>query len=90
MQEISGCYGSNIPQCYYELMQKCINNDPEKRPDTLDLLEELHIFTASPLRKQQFEAADSRGLQINTPLQISSRLQKNPPYEDILYPTHIV
>ncbi|CAB4420974.1 unnamed protein product [Rhizophagus irregularis] len=34
-------------------------NDPEKRPDTFDLLEELHIFTASPLRKRQFEDADS-------------------------------
>lgn len=40
-------------------MQKCLNGDPEKRPDTLDLLEELHIFTESPLRKRQFEAADS-------------------------------
>ncbi|CAG8579819.1 9237_t:CDS:2 [Rhizophagus irregularis] len=49
-------------------------NDPENRPNTLDLLEELHIFTASPLRKRQFEDADSRGLQ---PLQISPPLQKN-------------
>ncbi|RGB24911.1 kinase-like domain-containing protein [Rhizophagus diaphanus] len=34
------------------------NDDPERRPDTKDLLEELHTFTVS--RKSQFEAADSR------------------------------
>ncbi|CAB4470070.1 unnamed protein product [Rhizophagus irregularis] len=67
-------YNINNPQCYHELMQKCLDNDPENRPNTLDLLEELHIFTASPLRKRQFEDADSRGLQ---PLQISPPLQKN-------------
>jgi serine/threonine protein kinase len=54
---------SNIPQCYLELKEKCMDIDPEKRPDTLDLLEELHIFTTSPLRKREFEAADHRSLQ---------------------------
>ncbi|CAG8579781.1 9234_t:CDS:2 [Rhizophagus irregularis] len=75
---ISGGY---TPQCYHELMQKCLDDEPEKRPDTLDLLEELHIFTASPLRKRQFEDADSRGLQINPPLQISPLLQISPPLQ---------
>ncbi|CAB4399442.1 unnamed protein product [Rhizophagus irregularis] len=75
---ISGCY---TPQCYHELMQKCLDDEPEKRPDTLDLLEELDIFTASPLRKRQFEDADSRGLQINPPLQISPLLQISPPLQ---------
>ncbi|CAB4399439.1 unnamed protein product [Rhizophagus irregularis] len=48
----------NDPQRYYELMQKCLDDDPERRPDTKDLLEELHTFTVS--RNSQFEAADSR------------------------------
>ncbi|CAB5360969.1 unnamed protein product [Rhizophagus irregularis] len=50
----------NDPQRYYELMQKCLDDDPERRPDTKDLLEELHTFTVS--RNSQFEAADSRGI----------------------------
>ncbi|CAG8579797.1 9235_t:CDS:2 [Rhizophagus irregularis] len=29
--------------------------DPEKRPTTLSLLEELHAFTTAPLKKHQFE-----------------------------------
>ncbi|PKY48508.1 hypothetical protein RhiirA4_404499 [Rhizophagus irregularis] len=45
MQEISEGFGSNIPLCYLELVQKCIDYDPEKRPDPLDLLEELHKST---------------------------------------------
>ncbi|RGB24910.1 kinase-like domain-containing protein, partial [Rhizophagus diaphanus] len=28
------------PKCYHELMQKCLDADPEKRPTTLNLLEE--------------------------------------------------
>jgi serine/threonine protein kinase len=48
------------PKCYYELMQKCLDADPEKRPTTLNLLEELHVFTTAPLKKRQFEAADRR------------------------------
>ncbi|CAB5390567.1 unnamed protein product [Rhizophagus irregularis] len=79
MQEISEGYGSNTPQCYHELMQKCKDNDPEKRPDPLDLLEELHIFTASPLRKRQFEDADSRGLQMNLSSPLQTNLQSPPP-----------
>jgi serine/threonine protein kinase len=46
------------PKCYYELMQKCLDADPEKRPTTQDLLKELHAFTTTPLKKNQFEAAN--------------------------------
>ncbi|CAB4470088.1 unnamed protein product [Rhizophagus irregularis] len=48
------------PKCYHELMQKCLDADPEKRPTTLNLLEELHAFTTAPFKKHQFEAADRR------------------------------
>ncbi|GBB99330.1 hypothetical protein RclHR1_03490012 [Rhizophagus clarus] len=45
------------PKCYHELMKKCLDNDPEKRPTTQDLLQELHTFTTTPFNKQ-FERAD--------------------------------
>ncbi|PKC71485.1 kinase-like protein [Rhizophagus irregularis] len=46
------------PKCYYDLMQKCLDADPEKRPTTLELLEELKTFISIPLKKHQFEAAN--------------------------------
>ncbi|RIA90861.1 kinase-like domain-containing protein [Glomus cerebriforme] len=46
------------PKCYHDLMQKCLDADPEKRPTTLDLLEELKAFIT--INKHQFEAADRR------------------------------
>ncbi|GBB99327.1 hypothetical protein RclHR1_03490009 [Rhizophagus clarus] len=58
MRELVSYSSSNTPQCYYELMQRCLNLDPEKRPDTFDLLEEFHIFTTFPFRKRLFEDAD--------------------------------
>jgi serine/threonine protein kinase len=52
-------YVIRTPKCYHELMQKCLDADPEKRPTTRDLLNELHTFTTT-LKKQQFEAADRK------------------------------
>ncbi|EXX67471.1 kinase-like domain-containing protein [Rhizophagus irregularis DAOM 181602=DAOM 197198] len=60
---INGVRPNNVigtPKCYHELMQKCLDADPEKRPTTLNLLEELHAFTTAPFKKHQFEAADRR------------------------------
>ncbi|CAB4470083.1 unnamed protein product [Rhizophagus irregularis] len=59
MRELSS---RNGPQCYDELKQKCLYDDPERRPDTKDLLYELRSFTVSPLKKRQFEVADSRDI----------------------------
>ncbi|RIA90863.1 kinase-like domain-containing protein [Glomus cerebriforme] len=47
------------PKCYHELMQKCLDADPEKRPTTLDILKELKTFTKIE-NKHQFEAADRK------------------------------
>jgi serine/threonine protein kinase len=79
MQELVPQRG-NIPQCYLELKEKCMDIDPEKRPDTLDLLEELHMFTTSPLRKREFEAADQQPLTPSPPL----------PPSQILYDTNLL
>ncbi|PKY50518.1 hypothetical protein RhiirA4_467028 [Rhizophagus irregularis] len=53
-----------------ELILDIINDtDPEKRPTTLSLLEELHAFTTAPLKKHQFEAAD-RSIRSTRPNQL--------------------
>ncbi|GBB99328.1 hypothetical protein RclHR1_03490010 [Rhizophagus clarus] len=49
-----------MPKCYHELMHKCLDADPENRPTTLNLLQELYTFTTAPLKRHQFEAADRR------------------------------
>ncbi|CAB4470102.1 unnamed protein product [Rhizophagus irregularis] len=41
-----------IPECYHELMQKCLDPDPKNRPTTQELLKELHTFTTAPLDRQ--------------------------------------
>ncbi|CAB4470075.1 unnamed protein product [Rhizophagus irregularis] len=41
-----------IPECYHELMQKCLDPDSKKRPTTQDLLDELENFTTTSLKKQ--------------------------------------
>ncbi|RIA90862.1 kinase-like domain-containing protein [Glomus cerebriforme] len=43
------------PKCYHDLMQRCLDADPEKRPTTLDFLEEL-----KKSNEHQFEAADRK------------------------------
>jgi serine/threonine protein kinase len=41
-----------IPECYHELMQKCLDPDPKNRPTTQELLKEIRTFTTAPLDKQ--------------------------------------
>src|SRR2546430_6422700 len=53
-------YTTLFRSCYHELIRKCLDADSEKRPTSLDLLNELNTFTTNSLKKHQFEAADRK------------------------------
>jgi serine/threonine protein kinase len=47
-----------IPECYHELMQKCLDSDPEKRPTTQNIPKVLEKFKTS--LNKQFDNVDQK------------------------------